>query len=258
MKQTKLFIFLSAIVGLILTVAFVFFISWQQSPLYKPVLLGKFLLYGLLAFTVIFFVNFMFIFGGISLAKIPYFWLRPLHTSLNIAYPLLRAAGKLARIDKERVQGAYIEVHNLITQSTLQKTFSPDQTLILLPHCIQPETCSCKITADIHQCTECGACMIAKVKKLAMLGYKVKVVPGGTMARQEIKKQRPRFIVAVACENDLTRGIMGVDKLPVLGVLNQRPNGPCCRTMFDFDKLEKLLKEYSYNVVSPALETCLE
>lgn len=248
MEKPKLFIFLSTMAGLILTVPFVFFIYWQQSPLYQPALLGKLLLYGFLAFTVIFLGIFMFIFGGISLVKIPYFLLKPLHRSLNIVYPLLRAAGKLVGIDKERVQGTYIDVHNLITKSALQKAFKPGETLIILPHCIQPETCTCKITSDINQCQECGACIISKVKKLSLFGYNVKVVPGGTMARKEIKKQRPKFIVAVACENDLSQGIMGVDRLPVLGVVNQRSHGPCCNTTFRFEELENLLKEYSYNI----------
>jgi hypothetical protein len=229
-------------VGLILAVSLGFFTFWQQS---RPALLGKLLLYGFSAFTVIFFANFMFIIGGISLGKLPYSWRRPLHTSLNILYPVLRTAGKLIGIDKERVQGLYIEVHNSITKNILQKAFSPGETLILLPHCLQPETCLMKVTTDINQCQECGACMIAKVKKLSLLGYKVKVVPGGTMARQAIKKHRPRLVVAVACENDLSQGIMGVDRLPVFGVLNQRPHGPCCETTFQFEEVEKLLKEYS-------------
>ncbi|HEX3045391.1 MAG TPA: DUF116 domain-containing protein [Bacillota bacterium] len=245
MKTPKLFILLSAMVGLILTVSLMMFIIWQQSTFYQPLLLGKLLFYGFFAFTIIFLGNLIFIVGGISLVKLPYSWLRPLHTSLNIFYPVLRAAGKLAGIDKDRIQGLYIEVHNSITKNALQKAFTPGETLILLPHCLQPETCMRKITTDIHQCAECGACMIAKVKKLSQLGYKVKVVPGGTMARQEIEKQRPRFIVAVACENDLSQGIMGVDKLPVFGVVNQRPHGPCCRTTFRFEELENLLKEYN-------------
>jgi Uncharacterized conserved protein len=251
MKTPKLFIFLSTLLGLILAVLIVFFILWQRSPLYQPMLLSNLLLYGFLIFTVIFIANFMFILAGISFARLPYLLLRPLHISLNITYPLLRAAGKFAGINKERIQGAYVEVHNLITRHSLQKTFKPAETLILLPHCLQPETCLNKITSDINNCTECGACIVARIKKLASLGYKIKVVPGGTMARAEIKKQRPKFIIAVACENDLSQGIMGVDKCPVLGVLNQRPNGPCFRTTFQFNELENLLNEYNLTPVPP-------
>ena len=251
MKTPKLFIFLSTLLGLILALLIVFFILWQRSPLFQPMLLSKLFLYGFLVFSLIFLANFMFILGGTSFGRIPYFLLRPLHISLNITYPLLRVAGKLIGINKERIQGAYVEVHNLITRHALRKTFKPAETLILLPHCLQPETCPNKITSDINNCAECGACIVARIKKLASLGYKIKVVPGGTMARAEIKKQRPKFIIAVACENDLSQGIMSVDRCPVLGVLNQRPNGPCFRTTFQFTELENLLAEYGLTPVTP-------
>ena len=46
------------------------------------------------------------------------------------------------------------------------------------------------------------------------------------MARQMVKEIRPKAIIAVACERDLTSGIQDVFPLPVIGVLNERPFGP--------------------------------
>ena len=53
-----------------------------------------------------------------------------------------------------------------------------------------------------------------------------------------VKQARPKAIVAVACERDLTSGIQDVFPLPVLGVLNERPFGPCFNTKVDINKLE--------------------
>ena len=53
-----------------------------------------------------------------------------------------------------------------------------------------------------------------------------------------VKQARPKAIVAVACERDLTSGIQDVFPLPVLGVLNERPFGPCFNTRVDMNKLE--------------------
>lgn len=61
------------------------------------------------------------------------------------------------------------------------------------------------------------------------------------MARQMVKQARPKAIVAVACERDLTSGIQDVFPLPVLGVLNERPFGPCFNTRVDIDKLEEAI-----------------
>ena len=72
-------------------------------------------------------------------------------------------------------------------------------------------------------------------------GCKLAVATGGTLARQMVKQARPKAIVAVACERDLTSGIQDVFPLPVLGVLNERPFGPCFNTRVDIDKLEKAI-----------------
>ena len=69
-------------------------------------------------------------------------------------------------------------------------------------------------------------------------GCSFAVATGGTLARQMVQQARPKAIVAVACERDLTSGIQDVFPLPVLGVLNERPFGPCFNTRVDINKLE--------------------
>ena len=64
------------------------------------------------------------------------------------------------------------------------------------------------------------------------------VATGGTLARQMVKEIRPKAIIAVACERDLTSGIQDVFPLPVIGVLNERPFGPCFNTRVDIKKVE--------------------
>ena len=70
----------------------------------------------------------------------------------------------------------------------------------------------------------------------------VAIVTGGTLARQAVKKARPKAILAVACERDLTSGIQDVFPLPVIGVLNERPNGPCFNTCADMGKIEAAVR----------------
>jgi hypothetical protein len=43
----------------------------------------------------------------------------------------------------------------------------------------------------------------------------------------------------VACERDLTSGLQDVYPLPALGILNQRPHGPCVDTRVDIERVRQ-------------------
>ena len=73
-------------------------------------------------------------------------------------------------------------------------------------------------------------------------GVQVRVVTGGTAARKAVKDCRPEVILSVACERDTASGISDVYPTPVVGVLNQRPNGPCLDTVIDMDLFRKKLE----------------
>ena len=63
------------------------------------------------------------------------------------------------------------------------------------------------------------------------------VVTGGTLARKKVIENKPKAIIAIACERDLTEGILDTNPLPVMGVLNIRPEGPCKNTKVDLVKV---------------------
>jgi hypothetical protein len=46
----------------------------------------------------------------------------------------------------------------------------------------------------------------------------------------------------VACERDLTSGIQDAYTLPVIGILNERPFGPCFNTSVDISKVAEALE----------------
>ena len=46
----------------------------------------------------------------------------------------------------------------------------------------------------------------------------------------------------MACERDLTSGIQDCYPLPVFGILNERPNGPCLDTFVPLDKVEEAIR----------------
>lgn len=164
-------------------------------------------------------------------------------SAINLLFPLATRIGKIFDVEKERVERSFIEVSNhLIKQKHIQ--VEPNKLLILSPHCIQQESCPHKITRDINNCRCCGGCQVGDLLYLSQtLGVNVAVVTGGTLARKVIKTLRPHAVLAIACERDLTSGIQDVFPLPVVGVLNERPFGPCCNTKVDIKKVERAIKE---------------
>jgi hypothetical protein len=73
---------------------------------------------------------------------------------------------------------------------------------------------------------------------------KIAVATGGTLARRIIVDNRPEAIVAVACELDLTTGIQDSYPIPVIGILNERPNGPCINTKVDIQKVKQAISDF--------------
>ena len=67
----------------------------------------------------------------------------------------------------------------------------------------------------------------------------VSVATGGTLARKIVVEKKSEIIIGVACERDLTSGIQDSYPIPVLGVLNRRPFGPCLNTDVDLELVEK-------------------
>lgn len=164
--------------------------------------------------------------------------------AINLLFPLAIQLGKIFDVDKERTERSFIEVSNhLIRQKHI--AVKPEKLLILSPHCIQLETCSYKITRDVFNCHMCGRCPVGDLLKLSQkYGVQLAIVTGGTLARKVIKSLRPHAVLAIACERDLTSGIQDVFPLPVIGILNERPNGPCCNTVINISLVEESIQNF--------------
>jgi hypothetical protein len=123
------------------------------------------------------------------------------------------------------------------------KRIKGDRILVLLPHCLQIDICNRKITNDLSNCMRCGRCPVGGfIEAGERYDLKIEVVNGGTLARKRVAMFKPRGIIAVACERDLTLGIQDVHPVPVYGVINDRPHGPCVNTCVDMDTVDQAIK----------------
>jgi len=162
----------------------------------------------------------------------------------KILFPFMILMGRLVGVSREKVQQSFIELNNHLVRSNTHRT-RLNRLLILLPHCIQNFDCQIKITANVKNCQGCGKCEIKDLIELAD-AYRVNiaVATGGTLARRIIVENKPEAIVAVACELDLTSGIQDSYPIPVIGILNERPNGPCINTKVDIGKVRNAILDF--------------
>ena len=162
----------------------------------------------------------------------------------KVLFPFMILMGKVMGVSKVKVQQSFVELNNHLVRSNNHRT-RPKRLLILLPHCIQNFDCQIKITGNIRNCKGCGKCEIKELIELAEEHQiDIAVATGGTLARRIIVEKRPEAIVAVACELDLTTGIQDTYPIPVIGILNERPHGPCINTTADIQKVKKAILDF--------------
>ncbi len=161
---------------------------------------------------------------------------------IEVLFPIMIVVGRLLGISKEKIQQSFVEVNNLLVRAKCGDS-RPERILLLMPHCLQFNDCGIKITSDVYKCQACGKCRIKDLVELARkYDVHLSVATGGTLARRRVAEAKPQAIIAVACERDLTSGIQDSYPLPVIGILNDRPFGPCFNTSVDIAKVAEALE----------------
>lgn len=145
-------------------------------------------------------------------------------------------------IPKNDIRRIFVKLNNSYIYSNTYN-FDTKDILILIPHCIQKNSCKLKVTNKIENCAKCGLCNVSDLIKLKeKIGINIVIATGGTLARKMIIENKPKVAIAVACERDLTSGIQDMSHIPVLGIFNKRPNGPCVDTCIDIHEVENAIK----------------
>lgn len=164
--------------------------------------------------------------------------------AVNTLFPVALYIGKILGIDKQLIKSSFIEVNNQLVKCK-RITISPEKIMILAPHCLQKSDCPHKITIESANCIRCGQCPIDDLHGIAQkYGVKLVIASGGTLARKFIEQIRPKAVIAIACERDLTSGIKDSKPLPVLGILDIRPEGPCFNTLVCIKTVEEAIEGF--------------
>ncbi|SMB93402.1 hypothetical protein SAMN00017405_0028 [Desulfonispora thiosulfatigenes DSM 11270] len=238
-KRLFIFLLLLSFSGLLISFYLAYLIATGLSPIFNRIFL-------VISFIL---VTFLFLFFGIGIALLIYsLWSsKPINSnklikkSILFLYPNALRIGKWFGLSSDKIKNSYIQVNNELVKLKKYKML-PEDILILAPHCLQNVKCPHKITIDVNNCKNCGLC---KVGSLLMVSNKynvdIVIATGGTFARKFVAEKRPKAIIAIACERDLTSGIQDVKDIPVLGVLNERPEGPCYNTQVSLGQVENAI-----------------
>ncbi|MCF6093159.1 DUF116 domain-containing protein [Microaerobacter geothermalis] len=231
--ETKKRVFLSLFsITVLLTDIFIFFIYYLISPRLEDI-------HPALNETV-------YIFTGTAISVLTFYLMSILLTILFkkpfafflkgkdlINFPLVSwtlILGHKLGFSKDRIKNSLIHVTNEIVK-TLYFVVLPHEILIVVPRCL-----SKFMRKELEDLTE---------------KYQVTfhTAGGGTQARQLLITENPKAIIAVACERDLFSGIQDVaGKIPVIGISNKRPEGPCKNTYIHLDEMEKAIQYFLYGM----------
>jgi hypothetical protein len=146
-------------------------------------------------------------------------------TLMRFLVPVALSIGGRLGLSKDRVGSSIIRFNNALTQAASKPP--EHRVLILLPRCLRKPVREqiLRLAEETHS--------------------EAATVGGGTAARKVIERVRPTGIVAIACERDLVSGIRDVaPRIPVIGIANKRPEGPCKNTEVEVDEVEEAVREF--------------
>lgn len=168
---------------------------------------------------------------------------------LKIVYPFLMLAGSLSKRWKELFQKFVINLNNKLVRKQIRKQrYEAKNIIVLLSHCLQRDKCKIRLIHNVYNCERCGKCEITDLIQIADENHiGLFVATGGSLARRIVQDVKPEAIIAVACENELSSGIADTYPLPVIGIANERPNGPCLNTRVDLGKVKEAISFFTGN-----------
>lgn len=179
-------------------------------------------LIALILFSVILFLGFLLMTITVAINKNFLLWFIKKAYLINSLFRISVKIGEKFGISKDRMSNSFIKVNNALQKFICFDSVKAESLLILLPRCL---------SRDVRK----------KVQEICkQYQCKAFIASGGDAARKIIQERRPLAIIGVACERDLVSGIKETTpKIPVIGIENKRPEGPCKNTFIDIELFER-------------------
>ncbi len=165
------------------------------------------------------------------------------NVTIRFLVPVAILIGRALGVSRDRLMSSFVQINNKLTMSN-RFSLTPQEVLVLLPQCLQAADCNRRLTNNINNCERCGKCDIARLLDI-FDKHRVDawVVPGGTLARELVRAKKPKIVLAIACERELSSGIADTHPTPVVSIINERPNGPCVETRASCESVDEILTQ---------------
>ncbi len=152
----------------------------------------------------------------------------------------LKSALRILGLKPDNIDKLYMELKNDIHKDEF-RNIHPNEKIIFLPQCLRnSKKCRAKLGKFGYECVDCGNCKVSMIKKEAeALGYRVFVVPGGSMVYKIMKEFRPKAVVGVACIKELA---MALDEVRIPTQTVELARDGCLDTDVDADEVIHVLK----------------
>ncbi len=158
-------------------------------------------------------------------------------SAVKTALGVLNMKGDLA-------DDVFVKIKNELNREEFSKV-PYDKRALFLPHCLRhAKLCEARVNGVGYECRECGRCKIYGLKKEAeKLGYKVYIVPGGSMVFKILKKTKPKAVAGVACYFELEQAIEKLSRAGIPHLSVPLSKDGCKNTKVDVKSVMDILKE---------------
>jgi len=162
---------------------------------------------------------------------------------IRFLVPVAIVIGQAFGVSRDRLMSSFVQINNKLTMASCF-SLKPEEVLVLLPQCLQATDCNHRLTNNVNNCERCGKCDVARLLEIFdKYGLSAWVVPGGTLARELVRSKKPKVVLAIACERELSSGIADTYPTPVISMINERPNGPCVETRAPCESVDEILTQ---------------
>ena len=161
---------------------------------------------------------------------------------LNLLENPISVIAKFVGVKSDAISQIIVDIRNCIFDQT-NKNISFNDRMLFLPYCLRNRECPARLEEDGLMCVKCGRCDIGSIKKEAEdIGYKVFIVPGSSLIKKIIARNRPKAVIGVGCHSEVREGAvkMAAIGMPVKGLILDKDG--CIDTKVNVSKLISLLK----------------
>ncbi|MDD4308217.1 MAG: DUF116 domain-containing protein [Thermoplasmata archaeon] len=145
--------------------------------------------------------------------------------------------------DTDYVDEIYVSLKNHLNQKTFAAV-PPGERALFISHCLRNlEVCKAEMSDDGYICKRCGGCDIAPIiAEAEKLGYRVFIVPGGSMVFKLAEKYKPKACFGIACYYELEEAIskLAIAKIPTRAVPLSKTG--CINTKVDVERVIRTLR----------------